>query len=219
MFKSQKNVFWEALLVTILIFGIGVLVGVILENWRTSKISYLYEQSEIELLDIRLQNEIYSLGDFDCETAVEENMKFADRVYEEARILGRYEKARRLTESLKLQHKKYDVLRALLWLNSIKIKKQCKTDYHNIVYIYNYNEPSIETKAKQSVFSNILSDLKQKRGNEVMLIPMAGDNDLSSINIMMDLYNITESELPVILIDEKIKITELQTVEDIEKLL
>ena len=48
---------------------------------------------------------------------------------------------------------------------------------------------------------------------------MAGDNDLSSINLLMELYDTTEEELPVILIDEKIKITELQTVEEIEKLL
>jgi len=219
MFKSQKHVFWEALLITILIFGIGIFLGVVIESWRTSEIAELYQQSDIQLLDIKTQNEIFSLEDFNCETAIEENVKFADRIYEEAKVLDRYETARRLTESLKLQHKKYDILRALLWVNSMKIKKKCRADYHNVVYIYKYNEPSIEMKARQSVFSNILTELKQDKGNEVILIPMAGDNDLSSINLLMDIYNVTESELPVILIDEKFKITEIESIQEIEKLL
>lgn len=219
MFKSQKNVFWEALLITILIFGIGVFIGVIIENWRTNRISDLYQQSDVELLDIRTQNEIYSLGDFNCETAIEENLRFADRIYEEAKVLNRYERARRITDSLKLQHRKYDILRALLWVNSIKIKKKCRADYYNIVYIYDYNDPSLDTKAKQSVFSKILSELKEEKGNEIMLIPMAGDNNLSSISLLMDFYSVTEEELPVILIDEKTKITEVESVEDVEKLL
>lgn len=219
MLKSQKNVFWEALLVTILIFGIGILLGVVLENWRTSKVDNLYKQSEVNLLDIRAQSEIYSFGNFDCDSAVEETLLFADRIFEESETLSKYEGAGRLTESLKLEHKKYDVLRALLWVNSIKIKKRCKADYHNIVYIYDYNEPSLDIKAKQGVFSRILMELKEMRGADIMLIPLAGDNDLSSINLMMDKYNVTEEELPVVLIDEEIKITELQKVDDIEKLL
>lgn len=219
MFKSQKNVFWEALLITILLFSIGVIAGVILENWRTSKINYLYKQSEIELLDIKTQNEVFSLGNFDCEIAIQENLAFANRIFEEAELLSRYESAGRLTDNLKLEHKKYDILRALLWLNSINIKEKCREDYHNVVYMYDYNEPSITIKAKQGVFSRILAELKEKKGSEIMLIPMAGDNNLSSVRILMNLYNVSESELPVILIDEKIKITELQKIEDIEKLI
>lgn len=219
MFESQKHVFWEALLVTILIFGIGVFLGVVLENWRTGRIEYLYQESEVKLLDIRTQSEIYSSREFDCKTAVKENIEFADRIFKEAELLSKYEGAGRLTESLKLQHKKYDILRALLWLNSIKIKKNCNASYSNVVYVYDYNDLNIDTKAKQAVFSNILTELKEKRGNEVMLIPMAGDNELYSINLLMNLYNITESELPIILIDEKIKITELQTVEEIEEVI
>jgi|SRR3989338_6322353 len=218
MFQSQKHVFWEALLITILIFGIGVFIGVVIENWRTGKINYFYQESEVKLLDIRTQNEIYALGEFECKTAVEENSVFAGRIYEEAKTLERYETAQRLTERLMLEHKKYDVLRALLWINSIKIKKQCNASYYNVVYLYEYVEPSVDTKSKQAVFSRVLSELKQKKGGKIILIPLAGDNNLSSVSLLMNRYNVTEQELPVVLIDEKIKIAELQKVEEIEKL-
>jgi len=219
MALGNKHVFWEALLVTVIVFGIGIFLGVLLENWRTNKIDVLYQQSEIKLLDMRAQSEIYSLEDFDCKTAIEENLNFANRIYDEAQLLEKYEDAGRLTDALKAEHKKYDVLRSLLWVNSIKLKKKCKASYHNVVYIYDYNDPSIATKAEQSVFSRVLTELKQKQGDNVMLIPIAGDNDLSSVSVLMNLYNVTEKELPIILIDEKIKVPNLEKVEQIEKLL
>ncbi len=217
--KSQKHVFWEAFLVTILIFAIGVIAGVIFENWRANKIDYLYKESEITLSDIRAQGEIASSLPLDCGEAISQNIAFADRIFKEAELLSRYEGAQTLTEQINLEHKKYDILRALLWSNSIALKKKCKADFHTVVYIYDYNEPSMDTKAKQGVFSRILAELKEDKGQEIVLIPFAGDNNLSSVSLMMGLYNVSESELPVILIDEKTKINELGTVEEVEKFL
>ncbi len=218
MFKSQKNVFWEALLVTLFIFGIGVLSGVILENWRSSEISDLYKKSEVNLLDIKLQNEIYSHGDFDCEFAFQENLKFTDKIYEEAKILEKYEKARKLTESLIIQHKKYDLLRAMLFLNSVEIRKNCNLSYDEIVYFYvpNYEEPRLDLRAKQNSFSKLLGELKQKRGSKILLVPIAMNQDISSINVLLNQYNISREDLPLILVNEEIKINELQTIEELE---
>jgi len=219
MLSSQKHIFWQAFIVTLIVFSLGIIVGVILENWRVSKIDYLYKQSEITLLDIRAQGDMASLMHLDCETAIQENLAFADRIFKEAEVLARYEAAERLTEELELEHKKYDILRAILWSNSIELRKRCKAGFHTIVYIYDYNEPSVDAKAKQGVFSRVLSDLKEEKGGEIVLIPMAGDNGLSSVGLMMNLHNISESELPVILIDEKIKLTDVTTVEEVSKLI
>jgi len=222
MFKSQKHVFWEALLVTIFIFGIGIILGIILENWRTSDVDALYQESEIELLDIKLQNELYSGGRFNCEFAVQENLKFADKIYEEAKLLEKYENARRLTKTLIIQHKKYDILRTMLFLNSIEIKENCKfPSFYNIVYFYipNYEEPEINIKTKQKVFSNMLEELKVKKGNEILLIPIAVNQDISSINIILDKYDISREDLPVILINEKIKISNVESSLQIEQYL
>ena len=219
LFKSQKHVFWQALVITVIIFGIGVFFGFVLENWRTGRIKDFYLYSEIDLLDIRVQNEVYSLNKINCDTAIEENIKFADKTYEEAKFLKEYEDAARFSESLILQHKKYDLLRTLFWINSMKIKKKCNADYHNIVYLYDYIDPGVDIEAKQKVFSRLLEDLKKEYGNRVMLIPIAGDNDLVSVKLLMAQYNVKEEELPVILIDEKTKIKELEKKEDIGRFL
>ena len=59
--------------------------------------------------------------------------------------------------------------------------------------------------------------LKENRGSDVLLIPIAGDIDFSSINLLIKEYNITQ--LPTILIDDKIKITEIKTAEEVGNIL
>ena len=217
MFNSQKNVFWQALLVTIVIFGLGIFLGFVLENWRTSQIEDFSQQSEIDLLDIKVQNDIYSNNFFNCEVAIQENLNFAEKTYEQAQILGRYEKASRLTDDLRMQHRKYDLLRVLLLLNSIEIKEKCNASYYEVVYFYKYSSEDIALKAKQEIFSKLLLQVKEKKGNEVLLIPIAGDNNLSSVNLLLNKYNVSEKELPVILINRKTKITNLENIEDLLK--
>ena len=217
MLTSQKHVFWQALFVTIIIFGVGIFVGVILENWRVSEVNTLAQQSEVHLLDIKLQNQIYTEEEFDCDIATAENINFADRIYEEAEILGRYEQASRLTQDIVVQHQKYDILRATLILNSEKIKQKCNASYHEIVYFYRYNELTTDEKSKQGVFSKMLTEIKEEKGSEVLLIPLAGDNDLSSITLLLDKYGLSQQDLPIIIIDHDIKITEIESVDDILK--
>jgi len=217
MLKSQKHVFWQALLVTVLIFSIGIILGVILENLRTSKIDTLAELSQIDILDIRLQSEIYSTENFNCKAAINENINFAEKIFEEAKILDRYERASRLTEDIRIQHKKYDILRAMLLINSIKIRETCNNTYNEIVYFYKYNDNNLDTKAKQNVFSKLLIQIKEEKGDAVLLIPIAADNEISSINLILDGYGISKDQLPMILINGEIKITEIQTSKDILK--
>ncbi len=214
---NNKHVFWQALLVTILIFAIGIIIGVIIENWRTNRISSLSDRAGVDLLDVNLQSSIYSLEDFNCNSAVKENINFADRIYEEAKLLSRYESASRLTDSLILQRKKYDILRAIVLVNSIRIKEKCNSTYYDVVYFYQYNNPSISTRAEQNVFSKILEELKNKHGDKILLLPISGDNDISSINLLMKKYNLSKENLPVIVINGKVKLNQLETVKDLDK--
>jgi len=217
MLRNQRNVFWQALVLTIFMFALGFILGVLMEDVRTHNIENSFMETEISLLDLRTVSYIYSLGNFDCDTAIRENLRFGDSIFFRAIKLQKYEDANKLTRAIDLEHKKYDSLRTLLWFNSIQIKQQCKASYHNVVYLYNYKETRLEKKAEQLVFSNILSELKNKEGENIMLIPIAVNNNLSSLNIMIEKYNITD--YPVVIIDEKHVIDELVSAEDLEKYL
>ena len=219
IFENQKHVFWQALLLAIFVFAFGILIGFWIENSRISKISDLYVNAELEMLDIQIQSDLIAMNKISCSNSIQENIAFADRIYAEAKLLEKYESASRISDAIRIQHKKYDLLRTLLWTNSMKTKQYCNASYHNLVYLYDYNEPSIDSMSKQDRISRVLEEVKNDFGNSVMLIPISGDNGISSLSLLMKQYGISEAELPVILVDEKNKLVSVSGKEDIENLL
>jgi len=211
---AQKHIFWEALILTIFIFAFGILMGYLLESNRTSRIIESYQQSELDLLDVKIQDTIFSLEDFDCELATKETINFADRVYEEAKILDRFEESATLSEGIIRQHKKYDLLRTSLWINTIKIKKECEEDFHTVIYFYNYRSEDLDISSTQNVFSKYLSELKKEYGNKIILISIAGNLKINSINFLKSTYGV--DSLPTILIDEEYKIQDLDSLDKIK---
>ena len=217
MIKKQKRIFVYALLMTIFLFNLGIFMGVMLEASRVEKIGGLYFEAEIELLDQKIQKDALDLMDLNCELLVSENIGFADRIFQEALIIQRYEDANKMNQEIIFQHKKYDLLRTLFWMNSIRIKQKCNSDYSNVVYFYDFDKPSLEQASEQRFFSNLLVEIKEEYREKVMLIPIAADNDLPSVNLLLEKYGIIE--LPAILIDEEIVVTEVETRKDVTKYL
>jgi len=196
---SQKSTFLEALFLAILIFGIGILLGIWLESYRVAKIDSLYLNSELRLLDWNIEQA--SFVSMSCKDADKEIINFADKIYEEAKLLDKYEGASRLSDSIMLRHQKYDLMRVSLLQSATSIKQRCKSNFKIVTYFYQYLEPSTETKAKQAIFSETLSNLKAEKGDEIVIIPIAGDIDMMSIKSAIKSFNVTE--LPTILINGK----------------
>jgi hypothetical protein len=214
METRNKHVFWEALVIAIFIFGIGIFLGYLIEMNRTSNIISLYQQTELDLLDNRIQDNLASLESIDCNKLFDEVTNFANRIYDEAKLLDKYEGSNQFSESIVLQHKKYDLLRAELWVNSLKIKERCVSNFTTLVYFYEYNTKSLEIKSEQSTFSKKLSQVKQEKGDSVILIPIAGNLETSSINYLKRVYDITS--YPVILVDEKVKIDSIDDLNSLD---
>lgn len=217
MLKSNKHVFWEALIITIFIFGIGVLFGIFLENARANRVSELYLKSEINLLDVKVQTEILNLKDLNCGEAIKQNIKFADKIYEDAKILENYDGASRMNSDFIEYHKRYDLLRTLLWLNSIKIKEKCgKESFHTIVYLYDYKSEDTEQKNKQQIISRFLEEFKVEYGSNIILIPIAKNLGINSIDLLIKNYNVSGTS---VILDEKVVISELEDLNNIKQYL
>ncbi|NMB66753.1 hypothetical protein GYA25_01695 [Candidatus Woesearchaeota archaeon] len=217
MIKNQKIIFLYALILTVIVFNLGIFMGYMLETSRINKINTIYLNDELSLLDQIIQKSSIDRINASCEGLIKENIKFADRIYEEGLTIERYENANRINNEIIFQHKRIDLLRTFFFMNSLEIKDKCNSNYNIIVYFYQYNNPDIQKSSKQRFFSDVLMNLKQKYGSNIMLIPLSGDNDIPSINLIMDNYNITY--LPSILINEKTVLTDIKSIDEIEKYL
>jgi len=217
MVNTKKWVFMQALLLTVVVFIVGMYAGVIFEEKKFAEANAYFTTSEVSLMHVLALNELMGSKSVTCTDFTQANFDLLDRVYAEAIKLEEYEASGKITESIKSEHKKYDMMRTYLWINFIKLKEKCPTQYHTITYLYIYNQDDLVKKAEQNVWSRILYEIKQDKGNKVALLPIAADNNISSLKLLISDKKITE--YPVVIIDEKYVFSELTSAADLEKYL
>jgi hypothetical protein len=198
---GSKHVFWQALLSAVLIFGVGILLGVWIEHGRNTTLENGLLTSEINVLDSQLLGQVSQNFNVGCNLSKQEVIELSDRIYNEAKSLEQYDSSSQLTDTLQLLHKRYDILRVILWNQAANVGKACRGDFHTVVYLYQYKNPSIEVDSTQTVFSRILEDIKQKEGDRIVLIPIAGDLNISSIDLIKKKYNLDDG-YPIVIVDE-----------------
>ena len=213
----QKEVFWIAGILTLVVFISGVMLGYFLENSRVNEIRQEYNTIEKEWADAKILSTFYQLmtPSF-CDVAINENLNFADRVYKEGLKLENYEKSNRITNEILYDKERYVLLKLEFWLNSVYLKDKCNTNYTNLIYFY-AQKPTIQQRAEQDTQSKILKDLKNKNGQDLMLIPLPIDIDIATINILKESYKI--NMVPSLLLNEKIKLEGVTKLEEIEKVM
>lgn len=216
--SNEKSAFGKALVWTVVLFLIGVSLGVFIESWRTQSVKDRYEELEFELLDAKLRTDFYRLMEQDfCSIAIDDNLEFSDRIYEEGKKIDVYEKFNRLGDGLREEKQKYTLLKTEFWLNSILLKERCNADYSTVVYFYKDEPLTDEEKQMQNVQSRILGELKAKYGADIMMIPLPIDLGASVVDSFVLFHDI--DTVPTVLINEEIKLEGLHDLEEIEKLI
>lgn len=215
MFGTAKDSFWQALILTIFVFVIGLIVGIAYEGTKVSQVNNYYTLSEISLTDALNLNNLIDLNKTSCATLADANILFADKIYNEAHLLEQYEDSGQITDSLQIAHTKYDLLRTLLWINSMKVSQKCGKQFSTVVYLYDYQTKNLNQKATQDVWSKILFDLKQQEGNQMLLIPIAVDSNLSSLDSLLQQYKI--QKFPAVVIDNNKVLYNLTSVQNLQK--
>ncbi|VVB77757.1 Uncharacterised protein [uncultured archaeon] len=216
--KNKKfRVFLDSLIITVLILMIGFIMGYYVEYLRTDKIVQSAKDFEISALDLKLQNYYYEIMDStSCKNAIDQNFIFADKIYNTGLTLERYENVNELSKDILLEKKRYVLLKNELWLNSLLLKKKCNSPFHTIVYLYT-QKTDTKKDAEQSAISDTLKKIKEEHGNQVVLIPIAGDLGLDSVDMQMKIYNV--NYLPSIILDEKKVLEGFHNQNEIENIL
>ncbi len=214
---NQKSIFIQALIASALVFVVGFLIGVYFEDNRVNLMKDTFYDSETKMNDFELSSKITFQSNQSCDTIVEKSVALANKVYAEALTLEKYDNSNKLTQRFEPLHRRYDLFRTMLWKDIIDNKKICKNKINTVVYFYTYVNPSFETKGIQGAMSNYLGDLKNEYGDRIILIPIAADTQLDSLNSLREIYNITK--IPVIFVNEKYKFETLESLKDIKKAL
>ncbi len=216
--RTKWSIFLEAFVMTMIIFTAGLLVGYLVESSRNSSIEDSFKQYEVESIDLWLQNYYYqTLDKASCNIALEENLKFADDIYLTGLEIEKFEQNNQMTDELKLEKERYVLLKTQLWLNSVTLKEKCGASFDTVVYFYSSDSSSPILVAQQNLISNILKGIKSDYGNNIILLPIAADLDLTIVNMQLKTYNITSA--PAILVNEKTVLYGFNDASEVEKYL
>ena len=195
--------FFRAFIITLLIFYIGIISGILIENSRVDRVNQLFFDSETSFFDFQLNSEITLNLNTSCEILKNESVIFADRIFKEAVKLEEYDHSNKLTSEIIKTHRRYDLLRVLLWEKLIKIERRCGNNFNLAIYLYDYQNKSLVLNGEQIAMSNKLGDLKKEYKNNLILIPIAADMNLDSLNSLRKIYHL--EKVPVIFINQKFK--------------
>jgi len=214
--ENKKHVFWQAFFLALMFMFLGLVLGVYLEQLRADNSNIAIYDSETSLYDSFALGKLLENPLVSCDKLKEANVDFANKIYLEAKELERFDGSSKITGSLKKIHRKYDLLRTMLWMNLIKAKENCE-GINTIVYLYEYDSEDIQQMSKQNVWSKILQDFKDEEGDEVILIPIAVDQNIVSLSYLVQTYG--AREFPAVIINEKDIFYEHKTVEELKEYL
>ncbi|OGI12176.1 hypothetical protein A3K64_02475 [Candidatus Micrarchaeota archaeon RBG_16_36_9] len=212
----KNNIFIKTTVITVIIFILGILVGLWLDNNRLNEIKDSITSMDIEWNDARLQGIFYqkiSNQSSSCEDAIKSNLEFNNRIYQKGIEIEKSENINKFTPEIVYEKRRYALLQLQFWSNSINLKESCNANYSSVVYFYSFFDES--KKIDQNIQSIILSNLKEECGNNMILIPLPLDLSISTIDFIKSSYEINST--PSILIDEKTVLTGIQNREDILK--
>ncbi len=190
MVKYSYDAFWKAFIFSTIIFIFGLNMGSFIENSTLDKLEKNVINSEVELYDSNIRSNVLEYYNISCEKSIENTFEIADKIYEEVKLLEELDKSSTIVEGFDEVHKRYDLLRTQLWLDATNLKNNCQDNFNLIVYIYEYNSKKPQVISIQNLYESVTSEIKLDYDSEVLLIPIANNMDLNSLELLLENYNI-----------------------------
>ena len=189
MVKYSYDAFWKAFIFSTIIFVFGLNMGSFIENSTLDKLEKNVINSEVELYDSNIRSNVLEYYNISCEKSIKNTFEMADKIYEEVKLLEDLDKASTIVEGFEEVHKRYDLLRTQLWLDATNLKTNCQDNFNLIVYIYEYNSKKPQVISIQNLYEELTSEIKSNYESEVLLIPIANNMELNSLELLLENYN------------------------------
>ncbi len=178
-----------AVLLALLLFTIGFILGEAYGKWKVSAITDNYNQALTQMKSIRLEEQFLELHG-SCEAT----MLGIQRLGQKLDILGEeleaYERARDFGSRFNSLKNDYILLELETWM--MISKSECKNKPVTILYFYKKDCDLCEQE------SIMLSKIKERFGPNVMIFSIDQDSPLEIVGLLESYYNITSSPMLVI---------------------
>lgn len=185
-----------AFILTLLIFGGGIVIGILFENARLSSAEQITLQEKVSLRSLQLQQNYIESGITDCKTL---NTILENNINELGKKVGviiDYEKKALFNqEEFNLQLQDYFLTEIQFYFLTTEINQKCPQNNVKILYFYDENEDDTQ--------GDILAYLKKRFGSKLLIFSLNSQfSQEPMIGTLLTYHNITQ--YPALVIEDEV---------------
>jgi len=195
--KVNWRIYITAAFITLVVFSLGVGLGFYISNEKYDIIRYDLENLQLKQKDIELELLlISSIGEQSCDTLKYEIEKTASLSSELGEKVSYYDKEMIKNPEFYILKKQYIMTLIEFWNYWELFKKNCNSSVNTVLYFYAINNCN-DCQAQGFV----LSFLKDEYPEKIMIFALDKDEDLYSLNLVKNVYNVTK--VPTLIINNE----------------
>lgn len=201
--EVDKNIFWIAGLVTLVLFGLIYVTSEVLNTTREDKLNTLRDEVINEIENMKAFTAISDLiGESENCEILETQLNYFDKtIWDLGKKLDSYETvAKNIFEDpyYKTQKKRFNVNEIFYLSVHEKMKRSCNiTTPLTIIYFYGDSTECGDCDAQSFVLTDINKDIDE----EISIFSLDVDLDVMGTEVLVEYYNITN--LPCVVIEGK----------------
>ncbi len=195
--KISWRVYMIAAVITLVVFSLGVGLGFLINNEKYDIIRSDLESLQLQQKDIEIEMMLTnSLGANSCNTLNYEIEKTATQSAELGQKVSYYDNEMVKNPDIGTIKRYYIINLIQLWSYWELFKKNCNSSVNTVLYFY-----AIKNCDDCQAQGFILSYLKEKYPDKIMTFALDKDEDLYSLNLIKNSYNV--STAPTLIINNK----------------
>lgn len=196
---NKQSILWQSLLLTILIFAVGILLNHIFDTFRIDTIVDVMREHEIDTEAYHAEQLFaQTFGQDECVFRTERILKLKEEIRQVGEDLGTY------SRFSFFRKKDYDILKRTYFLlelqflaNIKKLNEDCGKTYLPVLFFYEIDDDESERQGF------ILQDLSKDYEDHLVVLSIDKDyKDEPLVNLLVNKYGITDA--PAIVIDEAV---------------
>ncbi|MAG78450.1 hypothetical protein CL616_03735 [archaeon] len=214
MRRISRNKYIVALIITLAVFVIGVLIGILVTEKRTEFLELSGREQRIDFDSLQLQYLYLTTLSDEC-SAVNKALEGSINRLEQTRVKLEDYIAQSFTDNkdFSLTKREYMLAEMRYWLLALQTKELCKGDTVSLLYFYSNIKECDECDSQ----GLILTYLKNKFKDKLLIFSLDSDFiEEPVLEIFKEDYNI--EEVPTIIIEDQ-KFEGLTTKEELEKVI
>lgn len=187
--KIDWKVYIIAGIITITIFLAGLGIGFLLSNEKYQIISSDLEELQIEQRDIEFELLLLSsMGTQNCDALEYEIRKTGSLATNLGERVSKYGTDALKDTNFDILKKNYMLTLIQFWSYWEIFKKNCNSSVNTILYFY-----AIEGCTECEAQGHVLSFLKQRYPQKLMVFALDMNEELYSLNLLKNIYNVTKA--------------------------